>query len=87
MQNFIPWRAVWNGNSISAPCRLVFDASLPIASGWSWNDILAKVKNSMNKLIKIVICWSIHKTAFHTDIKKMYKSVKLVKHKINTMVK
>ena len=24
---FIPWRAVWNGNSISTPCRLVFDAS------------------------------------------------------------
>ena len=20
LQNFIPWRAVWNGNSISTPC-------------------------------------------------------------------
>ena len=25
--NFIPWRAVWNPNSISTPCRIVFDAS------------------------------------------------------------
>ena len=33
MQNFIPWRAVWNGNSISTSCRLVFDASQPTASG------------------------------------------------------
>ena len=29
IQKFIPWRAVWNGNSISTPCRLVFDASQP----------------------------------------------------------
>ena len=32
----------------------------------------------MNKLIQIVICWPIHKTGFHTDIKKIYNSVKLV---------
>ena len=27
IQNFIPWRAVWNGNSVSTPYCLVFDAS------------------------------------------------------------
>ena len=32
IQNFIPWRVVWNGNSTSTPCRLVFDASQPTAS-------------------------------------------------------
>ena len=42
IQNFIPWRAVWNGNSISTPCRLVFDASPPAAFRWSLNYILAK---------------------------------------------
>ena len=26
VQNFIPWRAVWNLNSLSTPCRLVLDA-------------------------------------------------------------
>ena len=67
IQKFIPWRAVWNGNSISTPCRLVFDASQPTASGCS-----------LNKLVEIVISWSIHKIGYHTDIKKMYNSVKLV---------
>ena len=28
IQNFIPWRAVWNGDSVSTPCRLVFDSQL-----------------------------------------------------------
>ena len=78
MQNFIPWRAMWNGNSIITSCRLIFDASQPTASGWSLNDILAKGKNNMNKLVEIVICWSMHKIGYHTNMKKMYNSVKLV---------
>ena len=32
----------------------------------------------MKKLVEIVIRWSIHKIGYHTDIKKMYNSVKLV---------
>ena len=43
----------------------------------SLNDLLAKGKNSMNKLVEIVIQWLKHKIAFHTDIKKMYNSVQL----------
>ena len=27
MQHFLPWRAVWKGNSVITPCRVVFDAS------------------------------------------------------------
>ena len=53
IQNFIPWRAVWNENPISTPCKL--DASQPTASGWSLNNILAKGKNIMNKLVETVI--------------------------------
>ena len=34
VQYFIPWRAVWNTNSLSSPCRLVFDASLVTSSGY-----------------------------------------------------
>ena len=78
IQNFIPCRVVWNGNSINTPWRLVFDASQPTASGWGVNDILAKGKNNINKLVEIVIRWPIHKIGFDTDIKKMYNSVKLV---------
>ena len=77
VQNFIPWRAVWNGNSISTPCSLVFDASQPTASGTSLNDILAKGKNNKNMLVEIVIRWSTHKIGFHTDVKNMYNTVQL----------
>ena len=55
IQNFIPWRAVWNENSISVSCRLVFYASQPTASGWSLNDILARGENNINKSVEIVI--------------------------------
>ena len=30
---YIPWRAVWKGNSVSTPCRIVFDASQATSSG------------------------------------------------------
>ena len=44
IQNFIQQKAVWNSNSMSAPCCLVFDASQPTSSGASVNDLLAKVQ-------------------------------------------
>ena len=47
------------------------------SSGFSLNDILAKGRNNMNKLVEIVIRWYTHKFAFHTDVQKMYNSVKL----------
>ena len=47
---FIPWHAVWKGNSISTPCRVVFDTSQATSSGYSLNDILAKGRNNLNKL-------------------------------------
>ena len=77
VQNYIPWSAVWNQNSISTPCRIVFNASLPTQSKLSLNDILAKGRNNLNKLVEIVIRWRTHKFAYHTDIQKMYNSVKL----------
>ena len=77
IQNYILWRAVWNGNSVSTPWRVVCDASQPTRSGISLNDILAKGKNNMNKLVEIVIQWSKHKVGFHTDVKKMYNTVQL----------
>ena len=77
IQNFIPWRVVYNTNSCSTPTRLVFDASQPTSSSYSLNDILAKGRNSMNKLLEIVIRWNVHKIGFHTDVQKMFNSVKL----------
>ena len=77
VKHFIPWRAVWNVDSISTPCRLVFDASQKTRSGESLNSLLAKGRNNMNKLVEITIRWMIHKYAFHTDIQKMYNTIKL----------
>ena len=77
IQNYIPWRAVWKESSLSTPCRMVFDASQPTGSGYSLNDLLCKGRNNMNKLAEIFIRWRNHKIAFHTDVAKMYNSVKL----------
>jgi hypothetical protein len=77
IKHFIPWRAVWNNNSISTPCRLVFDASQRTNSQYSLNSLLAKGRNNMNKLVEIAIRWMIHKCAFHTDIQKMYNTIRL----------
>ena len=76
-QNFIPWRAVWKESSISTPCRIVFDASMPTKTGYSLNDILAKGRNNMNRLVDIFVRWRCHSVGFHTDVRKMYNSIKL----------
>ena len=77
IHNYIPWRCVWKESSISTPCRMVFDASQPTSSGFALNDILGKGRNSMNKLVEVFIRWRSHKIGFHTDVAKMYNSVKL----------
>ena len=78
IQNFIPWRSVWIRNSLSTPCRIVYDASQPTSSSYSLNDILAKGRNSMNRLVEIIIRWRGHTVGFHTDVQKMFNTVKLV---------
>ena len=78
MKHFILWR-IGNQNSVSTPCRPVFDASQVTGTGFSLNDILAKGKNNMNNLIEIIIRWFSHSIAFHTDVTKMYNSVHLRK--------
>ena len=79
VQYFIPWRSVWNSNSLSTPCRLVFDASQAGKTGVSLNSLLAKGINSMNRLVEILIRWTMHEWAFHTDIQKMYNAIRLDK--------
>ena len=58
-------------------CRLVFDASLSFPGGCSLNSLLPKGINSMNKLIAIVIRWTVWPFAFHCDIQKMYNTILL----------
>ena len=54
---FIPWRPVWNPNSISTPCRLTFDALMGGREGCSLNSVLAKGANSLNNLLGITLRW------------------------------
>ena len=79
IQNFLIWRPVHNENSITTPTRIVFDASAPTPSGVSLNDILAKGRNSLNKLVEVVIQWFVYPVALHTDVEMMYNSVLLDK--------
>ena len=77
IQNFITWFPVWSLNSVTTSCRPVFDASLPTPSGDSLNSILAKGTNNMNRLVEIVIRWSMYTVALHTDVKQMYNRIQL----------
>ena len=79
VQHFIPWRVVWNTNSVSTPVRPVFDASHPTNTGNSLNDVIAKGRNNMNFLLQIYLRWLIRRCGFHTDVQKMYNSVRLAK--------
>ena len=75
LQNYIPWR-VWNENSISTSCRLVFDASHKTSRCCSLNSLRAKGVNSMNSLLSnnySVDCASV----YHCDISSFYNLVLL----------
>ena len=74
---YIPWMAHWNFNSLSTPCRPVFNASSPTASGYSLNDLLPKGRNNLNKLVQIFIRWLTYSCGFCTDVQKMYNTIKL----------
>ena len=74
---FLVWRPAYSSNSVSTSVRLVMDASFSLKGEYSLNDLLAKGRNGMNKLVEIAIRWCIHRFAYHTDISKMYPSIRL----------
>ena len=55
IQNYLPWNVVFKESSITTPCRLTFNGSMPTDSGYSLNDILAKGQNTLNKLLEIFL--------------------------------
>ena len=55
IQNFIPWHCIWSKNSVTTPCRMVFNASHSSRGRRTLNSILAKGVNSMNSLLEIVL--------------------------------
>ena len=74
---FIPWRPVFNENSVSTPCRLVMDASASPRGQPSINSLLVKGSNRMNKIVMIILRWFCWLYAFHSDISKMYNTIYL----------
>ena len=50
---------------------------MPTKTGYSLNVILAKGRNNMNRLVDIFVRWRCHSVVFHTDVQKMYNSIKL----------
>ena len=77
VKNFIPWLIQQNDNSITTAVRLVFHGSDKTPSGYALNDITAKGRNSLNKLVEVAIRWLTYPIAFHTDVQMMYNSVLL----------
>ena len=75
---FLPWRPVWNKDSLSTPCRITFDASDITDSGVSLNDILPKGINQISSLLEIIIQWRNGKFAMSSDIEQMYNGCKLM---------
>ena len=78
VQNYIPWNVVFKEDSLSTPCRIVFNASMPTDTGYSLNNILAKGQKTLNKLLEIFLRWRTHPAAYHSDVQKMYNAVKLL---------
>ena len=75
--HFIPWRAVWNSNSLTTSCRIVFDLSSTTETGLSLNDISPKGINQINNLVEVFVRWRAGQESMHSDITAMYPSVKL----------
>ena len=75
---FIPWRVVFKENSLSTPCRIVFDASARTPGGASLNEILAKGANRLANLHHILLRFRNRASAFCADIRMAYNQVGLV---------
>jgi len=75
---FIPWRVVFKENSLSTPCRIVFDASARTPGGASLNEILAKGSNRLANIHHILLRFRNRAAAFCTDIRLAYNQVGLV---------
>ena len=75
--HFTPWRSVWNSNSMTTQCRVVFDMSAISETGLSLNDISPKGINQINNLIVVFTRWRLGVECMHTDITAMYPTLKL----------
>ena len=73
----IPWRTVYKTDSLSTPCRMVFDASARTSSGHSLNSVLAKGQNRLARLQDLLIRFRRGKVGVTADISMAYNGLKL----------
>ena len=75
---FIPWRTVHKTNSLSTPCRMVFDASSRTPNGGeSLNAILPKGQNLLINLLHLLVYFRLGPFAFTFDVSMAYNQIKL----------
>ena len=71
----IPWRSVYKSNSVSTPCRLVFDGSSRTPGGESLNGCLGLGKNVLASLYQILLRFRGHKVGMTCDVKLAYNGI------------
>ena len=76
-QYYLPWRPVYNENSLSTPCRITWDGSDKTATGNSLNDILPKGINQINSLLEVVVGWRNGVFSMAGDFEQMYNGISL----------
>lgn len=77
---YIPHHAVIRPESKTTKLRVVFDASCKSSNGKSLNDILLKGGTIQPDLFDILLRFRKHVVAFSSDIKKMFRQVKIHEH-------
>ena len=83
VSHWLPWRVVFK-DSLSTPCRAVFDASSNTKvdadgnGGRSLNDLVVKGKVTTLNLMKMITRFQAGQHAVQGDLKQFYASIKLV---------
>ena len=73
---YIAHHEVWKHDSLSTPCRIVFDSSGKFGS-YVLNDFWAKGPDLINNLLGILLRFREGPVAMPGDIRKMYHSIKI----------
>ena len=88
VQHFIPWRIVYNKNSLSTPCRLVFDATTKteetsLGGGRCLNDLVMKGRILTINLVRMLLRFIVGLFATAGDIRMFYNALKMIEDQWN----
>ncbi len=74
---YLPHSAVFNPQSPTTKCRVVFDASAKTPSGTSLNDCLLKGPNMIQDMLALLVRFRYHRIVLAADVTRMYLCVSL----------